>query len=253
MKKLLVLIYGFINYNLGSLALVSIIAFMFNLIPDNPFIGNIDAAETSNPAVALLVNLGLIALFGFQHSVMARPRFKKWLTRYIPQAAERSTYMVATAVAVFALILGWQPMTGTVWNADNDIAYSILMAIGLSGWTLVLYSTFQINHFDLFGLRQVWLYFRGKEYTQLPFQVTGLYRYMRHPIMTGAFIGIWATPVMTTGHLLFAVGMSAYILIGVYHEEKDLVRAFGDRYRGYMQSTAKFFPVWARKAGLVRG
>ncbi|MGD8933848.1 MAG: NnrU family protein [Gammaproteobacteria bacterium] len=242
MKKLFILIYGIINYNLGSLALVALVAFLFNLIPGNPVINGIDAGETGNIALAIAVNVGLIALFGLQHSVMARPAFKQWLSRYIPPAAERSTFMIATAVVTFALILCWQPITTTVWQADSTTAYFTLLTAGLLGWTLVFYSTFQINHFDLFGLRQVWLYFRDREYTQLPFQVNGLYKYIRHPIMTGALIGIWFTPVMTLGHLVFALGMSAYILIGVYHEEKDLVKAFGKQYRAYIQNTAKFIP-----------
>jgi protein-S-isoprenylcysteine O-methyltransferase Ste14 len=242
MKKLLTLIYGIINYNLGSMALVALVAFLFNLIPANPVINGIDDGETGSIVVALAVNIGLVALFGLQHSVMARPAFKQWLSRYMPQAAERSTYMFATAVVTFTLILCWQPITTTVWQADSIIAYNTLLTLGLLGWALVFYSTFQINHFDLFGLRQVWLYYRDREYTQLPFQINGLYKYIRHPIMTGALIGIWFTPVMSIGHLVFALGMSAYILIGVYHEEKDLVRAFGNKYRAYIQNTAKFIP-----------
>jgi protein-S-isoprenylcysteine O-methyltransferase Ste14 len=252
MKKLIVLTYGVINYNLGSMGLVALIAFLFNLIPANPYFNGIDAGDSGNGIVALVINVGLIALFGLQHSVMARPRFKQWLTRYIPEHAERSTFMLATAIVTFALIVLWQPVPTTVWQADSLIAYNTLLTVGLLGWALVFYSTFQINHFDLFGLRQVWLYFRGKPNTQLPFQVSGLYRYIRHPIMTGALIGIWVTPVMTVGHLVFALGMSLYILIGVYHEEKDLIRAFGDKYRAYIQSTGKFIPERARKGRLAR-
>lgn len=247
MKKLAVLMYGFINYNLGSAALVTLIAFLFNLVPSNPWLNGIDSGGSGNVALAVIVNLGLITLFGIQHSVMARPRFKRWLSLRIPEAAERSTYMLATAVVVFALCVFWQPLPSVVWQADSAYAYYGLAAIGLGGWALVLYSTFIINHFDLFGLRQVWLYFRKRAYTPLPFKEKALYRFVRHPIMTGAFIGIWFTPVMTGGHLLFAAAMSIYILIGVYHEEKDLVHAFGDRYRAYMQRTGKFLP-WRNRA-----
>jgi len=252
MKKLFVLTYGVINYNLGSMGLVALIAFLFNLIPANPYINGIDAGASGSATLALAINVGLIALFGLQHSVMARPRFKRWLTRYIPEHAERSTFMLATAIVAFALILFWQPMPTTVWHADSTAVYNTLLTVGLLGWTLVFYSTFQINHFDLFGLRQVWLYFRGKPYTQLPFQVNGLYKVIRHPIMTGALIGIWVTPVMTVGHLVFALGMSVYILIGVYHEEKDLIRAFGDKYRAYIRSTGKFIPERTQKDRLAR-
>lgn len=242
MKKLLVLLYGITNYTLGASSLAYIIAFTFNLFV--PF--SIDSGDAGNAWLAAAVNIGLILLFGVQHSVMARPAFKQWLTRYLPQAAERSTFMLATAVVVYALCLLWQPMPGIVWQAENATLYNTLLAIGLGGWALVFYATFLINHFDLFGLRQVWLYFIGREYTHLPFKVSSLYRYVRHPIMTGVFIGIWVTPVMTAGHLMFAIGMSAYILVGVYHEEKDLVRAFGERYLQYIRSTAKFFPLPAK-------
>lgn len=244
MKKLLVLLYGIINYNLGSVALVYLIAFLFNLyVPVSIDASPLALGDGSNLVIATAINIGLITLFGLQHSIMARPAFKKWLSRYLPQAAERSTFMAATAIATFALCLLWQPMPGIIWQAENAAVYNGLLATGLAGWALVFYSTFLINHFDLFGLRQVWLYFRGKEYTQLPFKLSSLYRYVRHPIMTGVFIGIWFTPVMTLGHLLFAIGMSVYILIGVYHEEKDLVRNFGERYLNYIRSTSKFFPV----------
>jgi protein-S-isoprenylcysteine O-methyltransferase Ste14 len=178
---------------------------------------------------------------------MARPAFKKRLARYLPQAAERSTFMLATAVVTFTLCLLWQPMPHVLWQADNAALYNTVLAIGLSGWALVFYATFLINHFDLFGLRQVWLYFTGKEYTHLPFKLSSLYKYIRHPIMTGVFIGIWFTPVMTVGHLLLAIGMSTYIIIGVYHEEKDLIKVFGSRYLRYIQSTGKFLPLPAKR------
>lgn len=248
MKKIFVLLYGITNYNLGSAALVYLIAFVFNLFV--PF--SIDSGEAGNAWVAAAINLGLIMLFGLQHSIMARPAFKKRLARYLPQAAERSTFMLGSAVVTFALCLLWQPMPVVLWQAENDTLYNTLLMIGLSGWALVFYATFLINHFDLFGLRQVWLYFTGKEYTHLPFKLNSLYRYVRHPIMTGVFIGIWFTPVMTAGHLLLALGMSTYIIIGVYHEEKDLIHTFGDRYLYYIRSTGKFFPSLVKSNGADR-
>jgi protein-S-isoprenylcysteine O-methyltransferase Ste14 len=238
MKKLFVLLYGITNYSLGSAALVYLIAFIFNLFV--PF--TIDSGEAGNAYLASAINLGLIMLFGLQHSIMARPAFKMRLARYLPKAAERSTFMLATAVVTFALCLLWQPLPQVLWQAENITLHNTLLAIGLGGWALVFYATFLINHFDLFGLRQVWLYFVGKEYTQLPFRLNSLYRYVRHPIMTGVFIGIWFTPVMTAGHLLLALGLSTYIIIGVYHEEKDLVHVFGDRYLRYIRFTGKFLP-----------
>jgi len=243
MKRLSIMLYSITNYALGVAALVYLIAFLFNLFVPNAIDSGIALVSSDNTVVAIAINLGLITLFGLQHSVMARPRFKSWLTRYIPPAAERSTYMIATAVVVFTLCFLWQPLPEVLWQADNEIAHYSLLAVGLSGWGLVLFSTFLINHFDLFGLRQAWLNLVGKKYTHLPFKTISLYKHVRHPIMTGAFIGIWFTPVMTLGHLLFALGMSAYILIGVYHEEKDLIHIFGDRYMRYISSTGKFFPL----------
>ena len=242
MKKLGVLLYGIINYGLGSAALVALIAFVFNLLPDNPFLGNIDSTKNLPPLPALGINLMLIALFAVQHSVMARPAFKRWLRRAVPKAAERSTFMLATALVTFALIAFWQPMNGTVWQVESDALYYGLLGLGLGGWALVFYATFLINHFDLFGLRQVWLYFQDKPCAPIRFKVHSLYRYIRHPIMSGVIIGIWVTPSMTVGHLVFALGMSLYIAVGVYYEEKDLIRAFGKRYLGYMGTTTRFFP-----------
>lgn len=249
MKPLISLVYGLVNYLLGAAALVYLIAFVFNLYV--PF--SIDSGNPGKPWLAVGINLALIVLFGLQHSVMARPAFKQWLIRHIPQAVERSTYIGMTAVVTFTLCLLWQPMPTVLWEAGDTALHNALLAIGLAGWGLVFYSTFIINHFDLFGVRQVWLEFQGKQYTAPAFKIHSLYKYIRHPIMTGAFIGIWVTPVMTAGHLLFALGMSAYILIGVYHEEKDLIRFFGKRYTDYMQSTARFFPLGVKRKPVSTG
>ena len=240
MKRTTILFYGIANYLLGVAALVYLIAFLFNLYVPKA----IDSGLSGNAFAAILVDIALIALFGFQHSIMARRSFKSWLMRIIPPAAERSTYMLVTALVTFSLCLFWQPLPEVIWQVDNPLVSYTLLGIGVAGWGLVLVSTFLINHFDLFGLRQVWLQFVNREYTQLPFKAVALYRYIRHPLMTGVFVGIWVTPSMTVGHLIFALGMSAYILIGVYHEEKDLIREFGDKYRRYIQDTGRFVPVW---------
>jgi len=238
MKKTVVFLYGITTYILGSAALVYLIAFLFNLyVPKS-----IDSGDAGNMTSAIIINLSLITMFGLQHSFMARPAFKKWLTNAIPKAAERSTFMLATAIITFTLCMLWQAMPAIAWQAENETLHNTLLAIGLGGWAMVFYATFLINHFDLFGLRQVWLYFNDKEYTHLPFKLNSLYKYIRHPIMSGIFIGMWFTPVMTIGHLLLALGMSAYIFIGVYHEEKDLIKVFGDRYLKYIKLTVKFIP-----------
>jgi len=245
MKRTTVLLYGVTNYLLGAGGLVYLIAFIFNLFAPV----TVDSGEAGNPYIAAAIDIGLIALFGVQHSIMARPRFKQWIMKYIPHAAERSTFMLATAIVVLTIVLLWEPIPGVIWKIDDAAYYNTVLAVGLSGWALVFYSTFLINHFDLFGLRQVWLYFTGKPYTPLPFKLNALYKLIRHPIMTGIFIGSWFTPVMTVGHLVLSIGLSAYILIGVYYEERDLVRNFGDRYIQYMKSTAKFIPGFGRHSG----
>lgn len=240
MKRIGILFYGLSSYLIGVAALGYLIAFLFNLyVPKT-----IDSGLAGNGLVAMLVDIGLIGLFGLQHSIMARRGFKLWLTNMIPLASERSTYMLMTALVTFTLCLTWQNLPGNLWQVDDPFFSYILLGIGLSGWGLVLFSTFLINHFDLFGLRQVWMFFVKREYTNLPFKTVGLYRYIRHPIMTGVFVGIWVTPSMTMGHLLFAVGMSVYILIGVFHEEKDLIKEFGEKYRKYIKDTGRFVPAW---------
>jgi protein-S-isoprenylcysteine O-methyltransferase Ste14 len=245
MNKTLVLLYGNINYHIGNLAFICLVAFTLNLIPANKYVTiGIDAGEVSNIFYSIIINISLISLFGLQHSIMARPKFKQWLTRFLPEAAERSTFVLATAIVVFLLCIFWQPMPTVIWQAENTYIYYTLLGISFFGWALVVYSTFLVNHFDLHGLRQVWLYFKDKEYTQLPFTLNSLYKHIRHPIMTGFFIGIWFTPVMTVGHLLFAIGLSVYILIGVYHEERDLLVTFGDQYKQYIKKSAKFFPFF---------
>jgi protein-S-isoprenylcysteine O-methyltransferase Ste14 len=240
MKRTAILLYGLAGYLLGVAALLYLIAFLFNLVV--PW--TIDTGAPASPFTAALVDLGLIALFGLQHSIMARRGFKSWLTRVVPPAAERSTYMLATALVTFTLCLAWQALPGVVWQAEHPLLRQTLLGIGLAGWGLVLYASFVINHFDLFGLRQVWLYFTGRDYTAVPFKAGGLYRYVRHPLQAGVLIGVWVTPSMTTGHLIFALGMSVYILIGVYHEEQDLIREFGAKYRQYMKFTGRFLPAW---------
>lgn len=246
MKRTAILFYGLTNYLFGVAALAYLVAFLFNLVVPK----TIDSGAAGNALAATLVNLGLIALFGLQHSIMARRGFKAWLTRLVPPAAERSTYMLATALVTFTLCLLWQPMPAILWQADNPLLRHVLLGVGLAGWGLVLASSFLINHFDLFGLRQVWLQFVGRGYTQLPFKAAGLYRYIRHPLMTGVLLGIWIAPTMTTGHLLFALGMTAYILIGVYHEEKDLIREFGAKYHLYRVGTGRFLPAWGNATSL---
>jgi protein-S-isoprenylcysteine O-methyltransferase Ste14 len=208
----------------------------------------IDGPATLSFPLALAIDAGLVLLFGLQHSVMARPGFKEAITRIIPKAAERSTYVLASSLALIALMLFWQPMGGTVWDVQNPAGRTALYGLFLSGWLIVLVTTFLINHFDLFGLRQVWLYARGKEYTSLGFVTPGPYKYLRHPLYVGWFISFWAAPTMTATHLMLAIGLSVYILVAIYFEERDLIAHFGERYHAYRRQVPMFIPRFGRKS-----
>lgn len=198
--------------------------------------------ETAN---AILVNLGLIALLGVQHSVMARPTFKNWWTRFVPRPIERSTFVLITS-AIFALMFWqWRPLPDVVWSAAHPALHNGLLGLSFAGWGLVLYSSFLIDHFDLFGLRQVWFHARGRPYAHPPFAMPALYRLVRNPLMLGFLIAFWSAPVMTQGRLLFCAGMTIYILIGVAFEERNLAEILGDDYRRYRARTPMLLP-WPR-------
>jgi len=237
MKKLAIFVYGILSYIacLGTLAYAA--GFMGNLwVPKS-----IDAVPGAPLGQALLINLCLLAVFAVQHSVMARGSFKRWLTRYIPAAAERSTFVLASSLALILLFALWEPMGGVVWDVQSPAARTVLYALYGLGWTVIVASTFLINHFDLFGLRQVWLNLIGREYTPLQFKLHSLYRYVRHPLYVGFFIALWAVPTMTIAHLVFSVMCSAYILLGTRLEERDL-RRFHPEYDAYARAVPSFVP-----------
>jgi protein-S-isoprenylcysteine O-methyltransferase Ste14 len=214
-----------------------LIAFVANILVPR----SVDLGPPAAPVAAALGDLALIVLFGLQHSLMARPAFKRWITRTVPPPIERSTFVLATSLVLVLMFWLWRPLPVTVWRAHGDIAI-VLLAASAIGWGVVLLSTFLINHFDLFGLRQAWLHFTQRPLTPLPFRTTLLYRRVRHPIMLGFLVAFWFTPHMTAGHLLFAAGMTAYILVGVRYEERDLVQALGPRYAAYRRETPAFVP-----------
>ncbi len=191
---------------------------------------------------ALLTNTLLLGLFAVQHSVMARPAFKRWWTRFVPEPVERSTYVLFSSVALLVLFAFWQPMGGVVWDVDDMTGRVVLYALYAFGWALVFATTFLINHFDLFGLRQVWLHLRGHPYTHLRFVTPGPYRMVRHPLYVGWLFAFWATPTMTVAHLVFALATTAYILIAIQFEERDLVAAHGDDYRLYRARVPMLVP-----------
>jgi protein-S-isoprenylcysteine O-methyltransferase Ste14 len=184
-----------------------------------------------------------------QHSVLARQGFKRWWTQIVPKPAERSTYVLFSSLALIALFVFWQPIGGVIWEVKNPVAQSALYGLCALGWVLVLVATFLINHFDLFGLRQAWLHLRGKEYKTLSFVTPGPYQLVRHPIYFGFIIAFWATPTMTAAHLFFALLTTAYILIGIRLEERDLVGFYGSRYREYSDQVPMLLP---RLAGRPR-
>ena len=242
MQRVLVFIYGVVAYALFFATFLYAIGFVGNLFVPKA----IDSAPQVPFIQALLVNLGLLGLFAVQHSLMARPFFKRWLTRFIPQAAERSTFVVASSLALITLFAFWQPMGGVIWSIENPQAQILLHVAFAFGWLLVLVSTFLINHFDLFGLRQVWLNLHKKPYTQLRFGTPVLYRLVRHPLYLGFILGFWATPVMTVAHLVFALATTAYILIAIQLEERDLMAAHPE-YAEYRRRVPMIIPFIGRR------
>lgn len=243
MKKILFLAYGTVVYIIFFATYCYAVGFVTNLLVPT----GLDSKPTSSLEYAILANVGMLVLFALQHSVMARPAFKKWWTMIVPEPLERSTYVLLSSLCMILLFIYWQPMGGIVWSVDSKIAYFTLTAISLLGFGIVLVSTFLINHFDLFGLRQVWLYFIGKPYTQLPFKTPFFYKYVRHPLYLGWMIAFWAAPTMTVAHLLFAVVCTVYMLAAIRFEEHDLVHAFGDQYIKYKQMAPMIIPFVHRK------
>jgi protein-S-isoprenylcysteine O-methyltransferase Ste14 len=202
----------------------------------------IGSGEPGPLALALAIDLGLLSLFALQHSLMARPGFKRVWTKIVPEPAERPTYVLLSSLALALLFAFWQPIGGTVWEIASPVGAAFVHTLYFAGWAMLLYSTALIDHFDLFGLRQAWLAFRGRPYTSHPFKTPGLYKHVRHPLYVSWAIIFWAAPVMSVGHLLFAAVATAYMLVAVLFEERDLVKHFGDAYRRYQESTPRYFP-----------
>ena len=233
------LLYGVFCYLVFFASFLYAIAFLGSFgVPRT-----IDSGVEGSIATALAINAGLLTLFAVQHSIMARSWFKQAWTRIVPPAAERSTYVLFSSVALILLFWQWRPIGGLVWQVDNELARYAIYGIYAIGWILLLVATFLINHFDLFGLRQVYLHFVGKPYTGLPFRTPGMYRLVRHPIYFAWLCIFWATPRMTVAHLVFAVATTGYILMAIPWEERDLIRIHEDEYRRYKQQVPKILPV----------
>jgi protein-S-isoprenylcysteine O-methyltransferase Ste14 len=231
-------LYGLAAYTAGLVALLYFIGFSGNLLVPK----SVDLGGSASWGHAVLIDL-LLALFGVQHSVMARQGFKRWWTRLVPPAVERSTYLLATCAALALMFWFWLPITEpVVWQVKHGPGVALLWSGFALGWLLVLVSSFQIDHFELFGLRQVFARLTRSELPDIRFCTPLLYRFVRHPLYTGLLLGLWCAPVMTAGRLLFAFGLSVYILIGIAFEERDLVRQFGGRYRSYRERVGMLFP-----------
>jgi methanethiol S-methyltransferase len=238
MKRPLTVGYGAASYVLFLAAFLYAIGFVGNFVVPR----TVDAGVAAPIGEAVTVNVLLLGVFAVQHSVMARPAFKRWWTRFVPSAIERSTYVLLSSLMLFLLYWQCRTMPAVIWDVESSTGRLILWVLFWLGWAIVLTSTFMINHFDLFGLRQVYLAWRERPYSDIGFRTPMLYRWVRHPLMLGFIIAFWATPTMTAGHLLFAGATTAYILIAVQLEERDLVAALGDQYRAYRRRVPMLVP-----------
>lgn len=245
MTSLVLMIYSGIVYVIFLATFLYAIGFIGNL-PLLP--KTIDSGPAGPVGTAIVVNGLLLALFAIQHSVMARPAFKRRWTRIVPHSAERTTYVLLASLALMLLLWQWRPLPDVVWSVSNPWGILILNAIFWIGWAVLLISTFLINHFELFGLQQAYVSARGEAMPAPKFRTPLFYKRVRHPLYFGFLLGFWATPQMTVGHLLFALATTGYILLGIFLEERDLVAMFGDEYRRYRREVAMLIPLPGRKA-----
>lgn len=238
MNRIVAFSYGTLCYLVFLATFVYAVAFIGNI----GLARTIDGAPTVPFGQALFINTLLLGLFALQHSVMARPAFKRWWTRFVPGPVERSTYVLFSSLALLLLFHLWQPMGGVVWDISDQSLRTAIYGLFAGGWVMILMATFLINHFDLFGMRQVWLHLRGLPYAPLEFKTPGLYQYVRHPLYVGWLLTFWATPTMTAAHLVFAMATTAYILIAIRFEEHDLEQVHGQAYARYRREVPMLVP-----------
>ncbi len=238
MARVAALVYGAVVYVLFLGTFLYAIGFVQGLLVPK----SIDTGGGDFSAAAIAIDAALLSLFAVQHSVMARPAFKRWWTRFVPKAVERSTFVLFASAALALLFWQWQPMTTPIWTVASPVGAASLHAVAWLGWALVLVSTFLISHFHLFGLRQVHAHAKNEALPEPTFETPSLYRWVRHPIYLGFLLAFWATPAMTAGHLLFAVATTGYILVGIQLEERDLIALFGERYRRYREQVGMLIP-----------
>ncbi|MBL4744296.1 MAG: hypothetical protein JKX87_06650 [Cycloclasticus sp.] len=236
--RAVVMLYGVVSYFLFFGVFVYFMGFVGDVfVPKS--ISTVPEAYSDN---ALMINIGLMLMWGIQHSVMARGWFKDMIASVVPHHVERSTYVLASAIVLAVLMCCWQPMEGIIWQVENPMLVNVLWGFFGLGWVLVFVATFLTDHFDLFGLRQTWLHFVKKTYTDVVFTEIFFYRWIRHPMMLGLFIAFWSLPTMTVGHLVFSIGMSIYVLMGIHFEEKGLAKSIGETYVDYQKRTSKVIP-----------
>jgi protein-S-isoprenylcysteine O-methyltransferase Ste14 len=237
-RRAAIFAYGLIAYAMFLVVILYTIGFVGNLFVPK----TIDSGLPGAVGPSLLINGLLLGLFAVQHTIMARPAFKRWVTRIIPQAAERSTFVVASALCLGLLFWQWRPVPTVVWDLANPTAQALLIGLSLAGYAIVVIASFMVSHFDLFGVRQVYLNLQDRTYQPIPFRISGWYKLVRHPLMVGFLIAFWVTPTMTVGHLFFAAMVTGYILVGIRFEERDLVAHFGNQYREYRRRVSGLIP-----------
>ncbi len=244
MSRSLTMLFALVAYAIFFATFLYLIAFVGNMafVPRT-----VDVGPEAAPATALAINVGLIALFGLQHSIMARKGFKSWWTRVVPEPAERSVYVLMASAALIILMSLWRPIEVTIWSVTNPLAETVLWALFALGWGIVLLSTFLLNHFELFGLQQAWLHLRGRQAQPHELRQPMFYKWVAHPLYSGFFLAFWATPHMSAGHLLLSVGMSVYMLIAIRYEERDLTSYYGEDYTRYRKGVGMIFPRLGRR------